>query len=257
MNCKPKAMALIFAIFSISVPGELLGMASGRGALAAGAGEMFVFESGMLEDWRARGAMAAWDTLPRGTIDLGSFRKSAPAPRPRSRGVVLTGLLPRERAASPSLLGVSTRSGRDGDGILGPAEFMDLAAAVLRESNATRRQHGSGLLVEDAALSRAAVAYARELAGRGEIEHVSPTPGRRTFRERFEAEGARARLGGENLARIPAPPRIMPDRVVKAWLRSPGHKMNLLDPIFSRTGTGVWLGGDGVWYVVQVYATAN
>jgi uncharacterized protein YkwD len=134
---------------------------------------------------------------------------------------------------------------------------MDLAAAVLRESNATRRQHGSGLLEEDAALSRAALAYARELAERGEIEHLSPTPGRRTFRERFEAEGARARLGGENLARIPAPARIMPDRVVKAWLRSPGHKMNLLDPIFSRTGTGVWLGGDGVWYVVQVYATAN
>lgn len=132
-----------------------------------------------------------------------------------------------------------------------------LAGAVLREANATRRAHGSRGLVTDAALTRAALAYAQELAARGEVEHYSPTPGLRTFRQRIAAAGAHPRLGGENLARLTSSPGALGTRVVGAWLRSPGHRVNLLDPIFSRTGVGVWLGGDGVWYVVQLYATAD
>lgn len=137
------------------------------------------------------------------------------------------------------------------------ADPVRLSTSVLREANLTRRAHGAGTLVVDRELTRAARRYAQELARRREIEHVSATPGRRTFRERFEAEGGRARLAGENLARMSASPQTMPSRVVKAWMESPGHRVNLLDRGFARTGVGVWMGEDGVWYVVQLYATAS
>ncbi|HEX7119053.1 MAG TPA: CAP domain-containing protein [Longimicrobiales bacterium] len=131
------------------------------------------------------------------------------------------------------------------------------AARVLAEVNAARRRAGSRPLRVDPALTRAARRYARELASREEIAHVSRTPGRRTFRQRIAAAGARARIAGENLARLTARGSTLPERAVRAWLRSPGHRSNMLDPIFARTGIGVWLGNDGVWYVVQEFATAD
>ena len=130
-----------------------------------------------------------------------------------------------------------------------------LALRVLAEANAVRMKSGAGPLVMDPALRRAARRYSRELAQRGEIEHHSRTPGRRTFRQRIAAEGAEARVAGENLARLTASVESLPERAVRAWMKSPGHRRNLLDPIFTRTGIGVMLGPDGIWYVVQVYAT--
>ena len=132
-----------------------------------------------------------------------------------------------------------------------------LALQVLAEANAARMRAGSRPLVMDPALRRAARRYSRELAARQEIEHLSPTPGRRTFRQRIAAEGARARVAGENLARLSASVESLPERAVQAWMKSPGHRRNLLDPIFTRTGIGVMLGPDGIWYVVQVYATPS
>lgn len=132
-----------------------------------------------------------------------------------------------------------------------------MANGVLAEVNRERRRRGAQPLVMDARLNRAAERYARELAARREIEHVSSTPGRRTFRQRIHAEGGRARIAGENLARLSASPAKMPQRTLRAWLRSPGHRSNLLDPSWRRTGVGVWQGRDGVWYIVQLYATPD
>jgi uncharacterized protein YkwD len=184
-------------------------------------------------------------------------RPGEPSKVTAAKGVARRGLVPAERGRTAAVLGVPVRGAAGASVEARSIEPGPLVEGVLREANAARRQHGSGILVVDAALTRAAGAYARELAGRGEIEHLSPTPGRRTFRDRIEAAGARARLGGENLARLTSSPALLPERTVGAWLRSPGHRVNLLDPLFSRTGIGVWLGGDGVWYVVQVYATGS
>lgn len=136
-------------------------------------------------------------------------------------------------------------------------DLRKLEQALLAEANAARRRHGAGPLRRDPRLDRAAAAFARELAARQEIDHVSVRPGRATFRQRIHAEGVRARLAGENLARMTASASALPDRAVAAWLRSRGHRSNLLERRFRRTGIGIWQGRDQVWYVVQLYATAN
>ncbi len=166
----------------------------------------------------------------------------------------------RARTVRTGLDRASAATGRDAVRRRSAAERVDpvdTAALVLAEVNAARRRAGSRPLWVDPALSRAARRYARELAAREEIEHASRTPGRRTFRQRIAAEGGRARVAGENLARLSAGAASLPKRAVRAWLRSPGHRTNLLDPVFARTGIGVWLGSDGIWYIVQEFATAD
>ncbi len=131
-----------------------------------------------------------------------------------------------------------------------------VSRAILEQVNAARARAGTRALLEDPALQRAAQRYAQELARRGELDHDSPVPGRHTFRDRLAAEGAHPRLAGENLALLTENARGLAPHVVKLWLNSPGHRSNLLEPKFTRTGIGVWLGPESVWYVAEDYATS-
>lgn len=229
-----------------------------------GAGEVVAFAVDERFERSALRDTLQWSALPRGLVGRPVERGDLV-----SRGVLLRGTVSRgetvrgsyarmTKAAAPtSLLGVPARWVGARSVPSGVVKTESLAAELLREVNATRRRHGARALVVDPAMTRVAERYAQELARRGEVEHISPTPGRRTFRERIASEGVRARVGGENLARLTASERLLGARTVRAWLDSPGHRVNLLDPIFTRTGIGIWLGADGIWYVVQVYATES
>jgi uncharacterized protein YkwD len=107
----------------------------------------------------------------------------------------------------------------------------------------------------DAALQHIADTYATELAQRRDLSHVSTTPGWRTLDERVHTAGLHPRDYAENLALLSGPPGMVPKTVVQMWLNSPGHRRNMLDPIFTRTGLGVALGSDNVWYLTQEFAT--
>ncbi len=43
----------------------------------------------------------------------------------------------------------------------------------------------------------------------------------------------------------------MPERAVKSWLASPGHRENMLSPAFRETGLGIAKSADGKSYVTQ------
>jgi uncharacterized protein YkwD len=129
-----------------------------------------------------------------------------------------------------------------------------VVAAVLHEAARVRRDAGLDTLVVHAELARAARDHAVELARRGELDHASLDPDRRTIAQRIRLAGVRSyRRIGENLAAV-LNPLIEPGRqVMRLWLESPGHRTNLLDPSFDRTGVGAIRAADGTWYVVQVY----
>jgi uncharacterized protein YkwD len=40
---------------------------------------------------------------------------------------------------------------------------------------------------------------------------------------------------------------------VEQWLGSRGHRESMLDPQFEKTGVGVAMSGDGVFYFTQLY----
>ena len=70
------------------------------------------------------------------------------------------------------------------------------------------------------------------------------------FAARISAVGYSWRAAGENIATGFATPRT----VVQAWMASPEHCANILDPTYENVGTGVspravrgWAPGGGTW----------
>lgn len=99
-------------------------------------------------------------------------------------------------------------------------------------ANAERVQRGLRPLRWDPALYRAATEHARQMADRESISHRYP--GEADLPERAQGAGAAFSVVAENVAE--APTAVI---VHDAWMRSPHHRDNLLDPRVDRVGIGV------------------
>lgn len=107
---------------------------------------------------------------------------------------------------------------------------------MLDRVNSVRDAAGLPPLRRSAELDRAAQEHALDLLARGDYSHESlerATPG-----DRAVAAGYPTRLVGENLHED----RYTVDQTLGDWLRSPGHRRNLLDPGCTDLGLGLALG---------------
>ena len=86
-------------------------------------------------------------------------------------------------------------------------------------------------------LDTKAEGWAEHLAREGRLSHGTLASG---VRYRFQLLGEKVGFGGTL------------EQVHQAFLDSPGHRRNVLDPQFEHIGTGVAYGRDRVW-VVQVF----
>ncbi|HEY5552798.1 MAG TPA: CAP domain-containing protein [Opitutaceae bacterium] len=152
-----------------------------------------------------------------------------------------------------------------------------LSAAILSETNRERAAHGLTPLQGDTRLARAADGHTKFLTLIGGIRHESFLPGRETVNDRVRAEGLKSAFVSENLALIPVHPKVIRGRAggggveivpgeevdmrvdqlaakfVRAWLDSPGHRENLLNPKFTHLGCAVQT-GTGPAAVMFVYS---
>jgi uncharacterized protein YkwD len=109
-------------------------------------------------------------------------------------------------------------------------------AEMLSRVNAARRSAGLAPLRRSLDLDLAAQAHARDLLERGYYKHVSPEG--TTPVSRARAAGYPSDLVSENLHQRTA----SIETVLEDWLRSPGHRRNILDPGASELGVGLALG---------------
>lgn len=153
-----------------------------------------------------------------------------------------------------------------------------LSAAVLAETNRERAAHGLRQLQGDARLARAAEGQTKFLTLIGTLQHESFLPGRHTVEDRVRAEGLRVAFVSENLAKIPVQGRIVRRKggakggfeivpaelpevttqelaamLVRAWMDSPGHRENLLNPRVTHLGCSVQT-ATGPFSVLIVYS---
>jgi uncharacterized protein YkwD len=128
-------------------------------------------------------------------------------------------------------------------------------AVVLDQVNAARRKAGAPPLRANPLLDKAAQKHAEDMLARGYFAHESPGGG--TVRERAKEAGYDWREIGENIAEG----QLTVDEVMDGWMKSPGHRRNILDPGFTELGTGVVAakGKDGEYRVlwVQSFGTPN
>ncbi|MGH3029302.1 MAG: CAP domain-containing protein [Gaiellaceae bacterium] len=109
-----------------------------------------------------------------------------------------------------------------------------LESAVVKRVNAVRRNHGLRPLRVEGGLTSAADRHAGSMGRTGYFRHELYTPWRsrrwnefgRWIRWFYPGPGYRSWSAGENLAW--GAPRITARQTVRAWLRSPGHRANLL-----------------------------
>jgi hypothetical protein len=110
-------------------------------------------------------------------------------------------------------------------------------------ANAERASRGLRPLHWDETLHRAAQRHAAEMVSRESISHQYP--GEPDLAQRGEGAGAHFSVISENVALAPSAPEIH-----DAWMKSPGHRANLLDPRLDSVGISV-LRRDGDLYAVE------
>ena len=109
-----------------------------------------------------------------------------------------------------------------------------------RRINEIRQKHGLKPLKANPALAKVARNYSQQMAKQNFFAHQSPAG--ESAVDRLRKAGIRYQLMGENLFKgvnISQPV----DRAVDGWMKSPGHRENILRPGFSETGIGIWRDG--------------
>jgi uncharacterized protein YkwD len=142
----------------------------------------------------------------------------------------VTGATPRTSARStPSDAGSTATSGASTSG-----------GGILGGTNAARADAGLPALSADPCLARMAERHAQRLAAAGRLYHQDLGA---------VMSSCGVSTAGENVAMNYTGSSDMVDQ----WLKSPGHRANLLSSRFSLIGVGVAQARDGAWYGVQVF----
>jgi len=115
---------------------------------------------------------------------------------------------------------------------------------IVQLANQARAEAGAGPLQWDAALATAARQHCLRMAAEGPISHQYA--GEPDFSARAAQAGAHFSLIEENVALAPTPAAIH-----NAWMHSPGHRTNLLNPKVDHVGVAVVAGRNGLYAVAD------
>jgi len=150
----------------------------------------------------------------------GPAPEAAPAPEAEAASPASTAVAPAPAAAAPA-----DRSGEE---------------QVLALVNEQRAAAGCGALTADPALATLARAHSADMRDRDFFDHVNPD-GLDPF-ERGKRAGVV--VEAENIAYGQPDPAAVMD----GWMKSPGHRANILDCDLTRLGVGVAEGPGGPWW---------
>jgi uncharacterized YkwD family protein len=128
-------------------------------------------------------------------------------------------------------------SEKEHSGTTAPAQ--DLTADenyIFQQVNSERAQAGLAPLEIDYRLVRTARAKSQDMIDNGYFDHQSPVLG--SPFDQMQNAGISYRFAGENIAGNNSVSQAM-----QAWINSPGHRANILNPDFTRIGIGVVDGG--------------
>ena len=151
------------------------------------------------------------------------------------------------------------------------------AAALEKQIHASinkeRQKQGLPQLVWDDALAGIARNFSKDMATRNYLDHYSPEG--QDFSKRYQQAGYQCavrinrtiHLGGENIALNHLYDSVITvngeafynwnsqdkiaETTVQGWMKSPGHRANILTPYFQREGIGIFIDSEGKVYVTQ------
>ncbi|HHW47726.1 MAG TPA: SafA/ExsA family spore coat assembly protein [Clostridiaceae bacterium] len=118
---------------------------------------------------------------------------------------------------------------------------------VIKLVNAERAKRGLAALKANWQLSRVARYKSQDMVNKGYFSHTSPTYG--SPFKMMESFGLKFSAAGENIAYG----QRTPQEVMNAWMNSPGHRSNILNPSYNEIGVGLARTKSGVNYWTQMF----
>lgn len=117
--------------------------------------------------------------------------------------------------------------------------------------NKIRQENNLQPLENNERLSQIARNYSRQMARDNFFSHTGSDGS--TLSGRVRAGGIFYWVVGENLFRSRNAPHPQPvPLAIQGWMNSPGHRENILRPVFAETGIGVWREGN-TYYITQLF----
>ena len=126
-------------------------------------------------------------------------------------------------------------------------EIKALENEVIRLVNSERAKKGLPALKANWQVSRVARYKSQDMIDRNYFSHTSPTYGS-PFRM-LESFGISFSAAGENIAMG----LRTPSEVMRAWMESPGHRANILNPSYNEIGVGLAKSSRGICYWTQMF----
>ena len=166
-----------------------------------------------------------------------------------------------ERALSSGYSSVGAASQRADDGwvifvvlfvdeLEVPEDLRQVELEMFGVVNDVRADNGLARLAESPELTTVARQHSEDMAARDYLNHVNPEglgPSERVNLAAIDFQKLGENIGLNRGHKQPVA------YAVEQWMGSPGHRASLLDPDFEKTGVGVALGEDGVFYFTQLY----
>lgn len=147
------------------------------------------------------------------------------------------------------LLVLSSPSFADPSDPSGEGAVPSMEKRIHQRINTTRREHGLPPLALKPPLTEVARTHSRRMSREGFFSHTDPEG--RQVDVRLKGAGLSFRMAGENIFRSENVPDPV-DAAVRGWMRSPGHRANILHEGFTETGIGVWRKG-ATFTITQIF----
>jgi uncharacterized protein YkwD len=148
-------------------------------------------------------------------------------------------LLPRvEASLEPAAPLADAKGCADSGQIPTPANVGSTRTAILCLLNRARARHGLSPLARNASLELASQRHSEDMALRDYYEHDTPEgvdSATRMAGAGYPISGASV---GENI-HWGVEAEATPVRIFRDWMKSPGHRENILRPAFTEVGVGV------------------
>jgi uncharacterized protein YkwD len=129
------------------------------------------------------------------------------------------------------------------------AQQSDQEKQLLQELNTDRKDANLPPLQWDERLAQAARDHSKLMADSNQLGHV--LQGEQGVAERLAATGIHYNRSGENVGYD-----TKFDDLTNAWMHSPPHRENMLNPEYNVVGIGVAKNDDGVYFATQDFAHA-
>jgi uncharacterized protein YkwD len=127
----------------------------------------------------------------------------------------------------PLYVGVAEPTIRENTGTVVDPDAAEVR--MLELLNESRKAAGAAPLAADSALRRVAAGHTEDMVDHGFFGHVSPSHG--TPQDRVTRSGILVSLFGENIAAA-----ATPEDANTGLMESPGHRANMLNPLFTHVG---------------------